>query len=416
MENPQGVQNSLQWQSRTVNVAELIPFEKNPRKISADDFEHLKASLREDGYHQRIIATPDLRIIGGHQRIRALKELGFETIEVLVPDREISDEQFKRILVRDNLEYGAWELTPLGELLPMAELAEIGLPDATVAKIGRKLAAGLIDEDDSPEPPAQPVSAPGDVWLLGAHRVMCGDSTNAENVATLMAGDAADMIFTDPPYGMSYGGGRAVGKSDGTVKGFGVIEGDDKRGTELIQLVRDALIAAKARCKKNHAIYVCFPWRTYAEFTTALAAAGIVPRSCIVWDKKSIGLGSSKGYRPQHEFIFYAGGEWYGDKAQTDVWAMGRAPTSEYVHPTQKPVELVERALCNSTQPGGIVLDVFGGSGSTLIACEKAGNAARLMELDPKYVDVIVQRWQSFTGQQARLESTGEMYIDRKAA
>lgn len=230
------------------------------------------------------------------------------------------------------------------------------------------------------------------------------------------------MVFTDPPYGMSYGGGRARGdhslnKRGGVVvKAHGMILGDDKTGEALIALVRGAIAAAVANSKEGAAAYVCFPWRTYTEFEEALEQAGLKPSACIVWDKKSIGLGNSN-YRPQHEFIFYCkGGAWYGDRAESDVWYMSRGNTGAYVHPTQKPVELIERALTNSSKAGDTVLDVFGGSGSTLIACEKHGRHARLMELDPKYCDVIIKRWQDFTGRQAVLESTGQTFDEVSAA
>jgi len=199
------------------------------------------------------------------------------------------------------------------------------------------------------------------------------------------------------------------------VKAHGMILGDDKTGDDLIALVKDALTSAVAVSKAGSASYVCFPWRTYSEFEAALAGCGLDVSACIVWDKKSIGLGNAN-YRPQHEFIFYCkGGAWYGDRAQSDVWALSRGATGEYVHPTQKPVELIERAIGNSSKAGDSILDLFGGSGSTLIACEKTGRHARLMELDPKYVDVIVRRWQEFTGKQAVLESTGENFPSIKA-
>jgi DNA modification methylase len=189
-----------------------------------------------------------------------------------------------------------------------------------------------------------------------------------------------------------------------------MILGDDKTGDDLIRLIRDALQSAVVSSKSGFATYVCFPWRTYAEFEAAMIECGLEASACIVWDKKSIGLGNAN-YRPQHEFIFYCkGGAWYGDKAQSDVWYMSRGATGQYVHPTQKPVELIEKALNNSSKAGDIVLDVFGGSGSTLIACEKTNRESRLMELDPKYCDVIVKRWQEFTGKTAMLESTGEAF------
>ena len=200
------------------------------------------------------------------------------------------------------------------------------------------------------------------------------------------------------------------------MKAHGPIMGDDKTGEDLIALVRDALATAVASSKSGAAAYVCFPWRTYSEFEAALGACGLDISACIVWDKKSIGLGNSN-YRPQHEFIFYCkGGSWFGDRSQSDVWYMSRGSTSAYVHPTQKPVELIERALNNSSKCGDTILDLFGGSGSTLIACEKTGRESRLMELDPKYCDVIVKRWQEFTGKTATLESTGQPFIPVKKA
>lgn len=231
------------------------------------------------------------------------------------------------------------------------------------------------------------------------------------------------MLFTDPPYGMSYGGGRARGdhvlnkKGGGVlIKSHGMILGDDKVGDDLIAMIQAAVSSAMESCKAGAAGYVCFPWRTYSEFEAALRSCGMHPSACIVWDKKSIGLGNAN-YRPQHEFIFYfKGGAWYGDKAQSDVWYMSRGNTGAYVHPTQKPVELIERAVNNSTKAGDIVIDCFGGSGSTLIACEKNGRYARLMELDPKYCDVIIRRWQAFTGKQAVLESTGQPFPSEPAA
>jgi DNA modification methylase len=272
--------------------------------------------------------------------------------------------------------------------------------DALLAEPGTE---GLTDPDDTPEPPTEPVTRLGDVWVCGQHRVMCGDSTSETAINALMNQMQADLVFTDPPYGMSYEGGR--GK-----KQFGMIKNDDAKGEDLIQLVRDALTTAKLASKSGAAGYVCFPWRTYAQFEQALIGAGFPVTSCIVWDKKSVGLGHQE-YRPQHEFIFYSkGGAWFGDRSQSDVWQINRDKTTGYVHPTQKPVALVEKALLNSTKAGDAVIDCFGGSGTTLIAAEKNGRIARIMELDPKYVDVIVKRWEDFTGQKAVLESTGEPF------
>ena len=169
MENSLEKSKTIQWLPRNVPVSDLKPFEKNPRKITPDDFDKLKRSITEDGYHQRILATPDLRVIGGHQRIKALKELGFTSVEILVPDCEISDEQFKRILVRDNMEYGVWEIEELGELMPMGELIEIGVGDTVTRKLDKVVVVGNTDPDDVPPEPETPITQPGDVWICGAY-------------------------------------------------------------------------------------------------------------------------------------------------------------------------------------------------------------------------------------------------------
>jgi DNA modification methylase len=179
-----------------------------------------------------------------------------------------------------------------------------------------------------------------------------------------------------------------------------MIKGDDLKGNDLINLVRDALTTTYLKTKSGASSYICFTWRTYAEFEDALVKAGLKVKNCIVWNKKSIGLGNSH-YRPQHEFIFYCGEQWYGDKSQSDVWELSRGDTSKYVHPTQKPVQLIEKAIKNSSKSGDIVIDCFGGSGSTLIACEKTNRKCYMMELDPKYIDRIVKRWEQYTGQKA---------------
>lgn len=215
---------------------------------------------------------------------------------------------------------------------------------------------------------------------------------------------------------MSYGGGRARGSTPkgATVKAHGMIINDDLQGNELINLVKEAIKISYASAKKGAAYYICFTWRTYREFELALNETNLNVANCIVWNKKSIGLGNSN-YRPQHEFIFYVkGDQWLGDKSQSDIWSLSRGATVDYKHPTQKPVELIEIALNNSAKQGDIILDVFGGSGSTLIACEKTNRKARLMELDPKYVDVIVQRWQDFTGKKATHEKTNKTFDEMK--
>ena len=204
---------------------------------------------------------------------------------------------------------------------------------------------------------------------------------------------------------------------NGAIKKMHVNRIEPVSGEALVDLVESAMRRSVESMKAAAAAYVCFTWRTYSEFGASVRSVGLEPAACIVWDKGSIGLGNQH-YRPQHEFIFFChelifymkGKRWRGGKAESDVWKMARAVLTEYVHPTQKPVELIERALNNSSIAGDLVLDVFGGSGSTLIACERTSRSAYLMELDPKYVDVIVQRWQGFTGKEVLLESTKKTF------
>jgi len=391
-----------------VKADTLIPYARNPRKNSAA-VDKIAASIKEFGWQQPIVVDKENVIIAGHTRLLAAQKLGIENVPVHVAD--LTETQAKAYRLADNRlsEDADWDIEMLG--LEIRELDDLGFELDLTGFDNTELANLLIDpdlgetdEDAVPEPPEEPISKPGDLWILGEHRVLCGDSTNIDDVERLMDGEQADMVFTDPPYGMSYGGGRAAGSTPkgAKVKAHGMIINDDLTGENLTNLIKDSIASCNAVSKSGAAFYICFTWRTYSEFDNALNEIGIKTKACIVWDKKSIGLGLSD-YRPQHEFIFYCGGHWYGDKKESDVWYMSRGSTIEYVHPTQKPVELIERALNNSSKGGDVILDLFGGSGSTLIACQKNGRKARLMDLDPKYCDVIVKRWEDFTGEKATL-------------
>ena len=409
-------------------VAELIPYARNSRTHSDEQVSQIAASIKEWGWTTPVLIDPEGGLIAGHGRILAAQKLGIADVPCMVAEGW-TDAQKKAYVIADNklaLNAG-WDddmlKVELGELDELDfDLSLTGFDDdelsALLAEDGTE---GLTDEDAVPDVPEVPVTVDGDVWLLGRHRLMCGDSTSIDAVDKLMDGGRADMVFTDPPYGMSYGGGRARGdhalnkKGRVLVKAHGMIKGDDLQGDDLIGMIRDAVGSAISVCKSGAAKYVCFPWRTYSEFEAALEQIGMTVSACIVWDKKSIGLGNAN-YRPQHEFIFYSKGDsWHGDKSQSDVWYNSRGATGAYVHPTQKPVELVEKAINNSSKGQDVVIDVFGGSGSTLIACEKTARDCRMMELDPKYCDVIITRWQEFTGQKATLEASGQTYEELKA-
>jgi DNA modification methylase len=399
-------------QIKEVAVNKLIPYAKNSRTHSPEQVGQIAASIKEFGFRNPILVD-GVGIIAGHGRLMAAQKLGLDKVPT-IDCSDMTESQKKAYIIADNkLAMNAgWDTAMLS--IEMKDLEDEGFDLTLTGFDDKELDAllnviegtdGLTDEDAVPDVPEEPKTKLGDIYILGNHRLMCGDSTSIDAVDNLMDGQKADMVFTDPPYGMSYGGGRAgaIGSNDGTVKKFGVIKNDDKTGDDLIQLIRDALASAVATTKAGASFYVCFPWRTYSEFEAAMNQCGLKTSACIVWDKKSIGLGLSN-YRPQHEFIFYSKGDsWYGDKAQSDIWYMSRGATGKYVHPTQKPVELVEKAIINSSKAGDVILDVFGGSGSTMLAAEKIGRHARVMELDPKYCDVIVKRWEDFTGKQAVL-------------
>jgi DNA modification methylase len=256
---------------------------------------------------------------------------------------------------------------------------------------------GLTDEDAAPEAPEHPVSQAGDLWLLGNHRVWCGDATHRDHVERLMAGELADLVFTDPPYNVDY-----TGYTEERLK----IKGDRMKPAEFDRFLRKAFGSYRAAVKTGASVYICHASSVQREFQNAIEKAGFQVRCQIIWAKNTFAWGFGR-YKFQHEPIFYCHVEgqsdaWYGDKSQSTLW-QEKKPAANRLHPTMKPVELIERALHNSSKSDDCVLDLFGGSGSTLIACERRKRSARLMEVDPKYTDVIVKRWQEYTGRQATL-------------
>ena len=387
-------------------INKLIPYHNNPRKNQAVD--KVASSIKEFGWQQPIVVDESKVIVVGHTRYQAAQKLGLKEVPIHIA-RGLTESQIKAYRLLDNRanQDALWddemlkiEIKGLEEL--DIDLKLTGFTDKELDNLLFEEKEGLTDEDKIPEPPKEPITNLGDIWELGNHKLMCGDSTLIENLEKLCL-EKADMIFTDPPYGMSYGGGRAEGSTEkgALVKAHGMIKNDDLRDEELIKLVKNSLQTALSKTKQGGSAYICFTWRTYTEFYKAITDAGFNIKNCLVWDKRSIGLGQSH-YRPQHEFIFYCGQQWYGDKSQSDVWQMSRGSTSNYVHPTQKPVEIISKAIRNSSKKEDIILDSFGGSGSTLIACEKLIRKARIMELDPKYCDVIIKRWENYTGLQAK--------------
>ena len=257
------------------------------------------------------------------------------------------------------------------------------------------------DEDEAPEPPAEPVTRRGDIYQLGKHKLICGDSTIVDDVQKLMGEDRADMVWTDPPYNVAY-----EGKTKDALK----IQNDEMSTENFYQFLYDAYSNMLMFTKPGGAIYVAHADSEGMNFRKAMVDSGWMIKQCLIWVKQSLVMGR-QDYHWKHEPILYgwapgASHSWYADRKQTTVLEFNR-PSRNAEHPTMKPIELIEYCLTNSCAPRGLVLDLFGGSGSTLIACEKSGRRAALVELDPRYCDVIVARWEKYTGKKAQLLTAG---------
>jgi DNA modification methylase len=394
-------------------VEKLIPFATNARTHSDEQIAQIAASIAEFGFVNPVLVGPDGIIIAGHARLLAARKLGLTEVPVIVLGH-LSKTQRRALALADNrlpLNAG-WddELLRL-ELEALREedfnLDLLGFSDEEMESLlaeSDEPAAGLTDEDEAPEAPEQPVSLGGDLWLLGSHRLLVGDATNVEEVARLMGNERADLVFTDLPYNIDYHGRTAERLT---------IANDRMSPEEFVVFLEAAFGALRTAVKPTASIYVCHGSRYQREFQNALEAAGFEVRCQIIWAKHTFSLGWGR-YRFQHEPIFYchvAGEEdpWYGDHSQSTLW-QEKKPAANRLHPTMKPVELVERALVNSSRRDDVVADLFGGSGSTLIACERLGRQARLMEIDPRYADVIIRRWTEFAGKAAVLESDGRTF------
>ena len=380
------------WSAKVVKIGDLIDYFKNPRKMPKEEMSKLVDSLRQDGYHQRLVVNQDMTIIGGHQRKKALLKAGFkkdDDIEVLMPDRLLEGDDFDRVNIRDNLGYGAFDFEVLNEEFEVDKLIEWGMPEDWFDGDVEVIEAEEGD-DDVPDVPVEPTTKLGDVWLLGEHRLMCGDATSIDAVDKLMSGEKADMVFTDPPYGYKYESNHYKDKNP-----HGMLKNDDKF-LDFVPLLAGFL-------SENAAIYICGSHQTVGVWKDIIEKE-FKYKNTIVWKKNNWSMGDLEGaYACQHELIIFAhkGRVRLRGERFRDVWEFDRDPPKD--HPTQKPVELVVFALKNTSDKGNNILDLFGGSGSTLIACEKSKRNCFMMELDPKYCDVIIARWEKMTKQKAEL-------------
>jgi DNA modification methylase len=393
-----------------VDIARVIPYARNPRHNQAA-IAKVAASIQEFGFRQPIVVDADYVVIVGHTRLLAAQQLGIAKVPVHVAEG-LTEAQVKAYRIADNRthEEAEWDKELLA--IELGELDGAGFdleltgfnPDELDALLLEEQADGLTDEDAIPEVPEEPVTQPGDIWVLGNHRLLCGDSTSPDAMKALMGDTLADMVFTDPPYNVNYGdtakdkirakGGKRAGRK--------IM--NDNLGEDFYRFLHDACRNMISVCKGG--MYICMSSSEIHTLQRAFIEAGGHWSTFIIWAKNTFTIGRAD-YQRQYEPILYGWPEgsshyWCGARDQGDVWPCNK-PRVNDLHPTMKPVELVCRAIENSSKSRDIVLDPFGGSGSTLIACEKLGRQARLIELDPKYCDVIVKRWQEFTGKKANL-------------
>jgi DNA modification methylase len=381
-------------------IGSIRPYENNPR-VNDAGIDAVADSIREYGFRQPLVVDEQDVIIVGHTRYKAATKLGMATVPVHVA-RGLTAAQARAYRIADNqtATLSAWddERLPL-ELIALQDVGfDLSLTgfsaDELQALLAPAPAGGLTDPDEVPEPPAEPITQPGDLWLLGRHRLLCGDATKAEDVARLLD-EPVDMLLTDPPYNVAYTGKTA---DQLTIGNDAMDEGEYRR------FLSAALGHAIARVRPGGAFYIWHADLHGLTVRSACADAGLLVRQCLVWAKNAMVLGR-QDYQWKHEPCLYGWAEgaahtWLGDRSQTTILQFDK-PARSTDHPTMKPVDLFAYLLRNSCPKGGRVFDPFGGSGTTLIAAEQEGRSASLLELDPRYCDVIVARYEAFSGKKA---------------
>ena len=389
-------------------IERLVDYARNPRR-NDHAVDRMCSAIKEFGFRIPVVARSDGTVVDGHLRLKAARQLGLSTVPIVLAD-ELTDAQVKafRLLANRSANWADWDDELLH--LELGELSNVEFPLELTGfdqdELDKLLQIGADldgDPDDAPEPPAEPISKPGDLWICGEHRVLCGDARVLADVEKLLGGELADMCFTDSPYNVNYANStkdKKRGKSRPIM--------NDALGEEFGAFLYDACVNILTVTKG--AVYMCMSSSELDTLQKAFREAGGKWSTFVIWAKNTFTLGRSD-YQRQYEPILYgwkqgADHYWCGDRDQGDVWFFDK-PAKNDLHPTMKPVALVERAIRNSSKSRDIVLDPFGGSGTTLIAAERTGRRARLIELDPKYADVVVQRWQDQTGRTARTRSVG---------
>lgn len=405
--NPAVATKPMLYPYKAASVADLIPYARNARTHSNEQVAQIAASIREFGFINPVITDGLNGIVAGHGRVLAARKLKLKEVPT-IDVAGLTDAQKRAYILADNklaLNAG-WDT----DLLKV-ELAELKMEGFDLDLIGfdaDELAAlladpteGLTDPDEVPEVPADPVTVLGDTWLLGKHRLRCGDSTSADDVEGLMGSDRASLVFTDPPYGVEYQSNMRTKSQK-----FDVLKNDD----EFLDIAPIVEMFSKGW------VFVWTSWKVQNKWIELFAGFGY-PTNIVIWHKPGGGIGDLKRtFSSDYEvaLVWHRSAELCGKRIGS-VWTVNKDAAASYVHPTQKPVALAVEAIDKTSRDGAIVLDLFSGSGSTLIACEKTGRQARVMELDFRFCDVAVKRWQDFTGQEARHEATGRTFNDLKA-
>jgi len=383
--------------TKQYHIDKLIFAEYNPRQLTKDQYQGLKDSITRFGLVDPVIINKhkerDNIIVGGHQRVKIAKDLGYK--EVPCVEVNLTPEKERELNIRLNKNTGEWDWDSLANYFDVTDLLEWGFTDDEL-QFEPELVEGRIDDDEIPEV-EEAITKSGDLWLLGEHRVLCGDSTKKEDVEQLMEGHRADMVFTDPPYGVMYRSSKS-----------NTISGDLSQATiplSFKEIVKTATL-------KDARIYICGGSNNAQMYFSLFDSYCQQMPKLLVWVKETFVM-RPNNYHSQYELIYFGwngkGGSteyWYGDRKQSDVWQFKRDNSKDYLHPTQKPVILSETAMNYSCPLNGVVYEPFIGSGSTLIACEKTNRKCYGMEIDPHYCDVIVKRWEEYTGNKAeRIEA-----------
>ena len=399
-------------------VAALVPYARNSRTHSDAQVAQIVASIREFGWTNPVLIDGSDGIIAGHGRLLAARKLGLTEVPCIVLDH-LSETQKRALIIADNklaLNAG-WDNEMLGlELQDLADenfdLGLVGFTEDELAALVAVKTEGLTDPDETPEPPADPISVLGDVWVLGKHRIVCGDSTDADVVAKCLNGVTPHLMVTDPPYGVEYNANwrNEAKRPDGSAYGaaaLGKVENDERADWGEAWALFPGDVA-----------YVWHAGNMAHTVAESLVANGLNIRAQIIWNKSNMVI-SRGDYHPKHEPCWYAvrkgkAGHYVGGRKQTTVWDIDKPQKSETGHSTQKPVECMKRPIENNSSAGQAVYEPFSGSGTTIIAGEMTGRSIHAIELSPAYVDVAVIRWQEFTGEKA-VHEDGRLFDDMRA-